>query len=115
WDAATARRHKRRNRLLSLLLLCGMVGLLSACGWVIAGGIGVFWALFAGVVGLVVIPRVAPGLVLRLYRARPIPRWQVPQLHAVVDEICAAAGLEPAPELYYVPSPMLNAFTVGSA
>jgi heat shock protein HtpX len=41
-------RHKRRNRAQSLLLLGGMVVLLSACGWIVAGPDGIVGALIAG-------------------------------------------------------------------
>lgn len=114
WDSETERRHRRRNLIQSVLLLGGMVALLSACGWIVAGGEGVAWAVLAGGLSLVFSPRVSPGLVLRLYRARPLARWELPELHALLDEIAAAAGLPRAPGVYYIPSPVLNAFAAGS-
>lgn len=115
WDSAAERRHKRRNLIQSVMLLAGMVGLLSACGWIVAGWEGVLWALLAGSLSLVLSPRLSPALVLRLYRARPLPRWQLREVHTVLAEICDAADVERVPTLYYVPSPLLNAFAVGNS
>src|SRR5438105_1151973 len=106
-------RHKRRNRVQSLLLLGGMMVLLSAGGWIVAGPDGIVWALIAGSVSLVFSPRISPKLVLSLYRARPLHPAEVPAVHAVLDRICERAGLPQVPALYYVPSRMLNAFAVG--
>jgi heat shock protein HtpX len=65
-------RHKRRNRIQSLLLIGGMGALLAACGWIVAGGEGVAWALFAGSISLLFTPYVSPWLTLRMYGAVPI-------------------------------------------
>jgi heat shock protein HtpX len=113
WSQEQQRRHRRRNTLQSLLLLGGMVGLLSACGWIVAGGEGVLWALLGGGLSLALSPRLSPWVVLRLYRAVPLRRGDIPELFALRDEICLAAGLRQAPPLFYLPSPVLNALTVG--
>ena len=107
------RRHKRRNRAQSLLLLGGMVALLSACGWILSGPEGVVWALIAGSLSLLFSPRVSPGLILRLYRARPIHPAELPAVYDLLARVCERAGLDRVPALYYVPSRMLNAFAVG--
>jgi heat shock protein HtpX len=109
------RRHKRRNRAQSLLLLGGMVALLSACGWVLGGPQGVFWALIAGGLSLLFSPRLSPKLVLRLYRARPLHPTELPTVYQVLTCVCKRAGLGQVPALYYVPSRMLNAFSVGQS
>jgi heat shock protein HtpX len=108
-------RHKRRNRAQSLLLLGGMVVLLSACGWIVAGPDGIVWALIAGSVSLVFSPRISPKLVLSLYRARPLLPAEAPAVHGVLARICERAGLPQVPALYYIPSRMLNAFAVGQS
>lgn len=53
------------------------------------------------------------AVLLRLYRARPLSPAEVPELHAAVAELARRAGLPRAPELAYVPSPMVNAFATG--
>lgn len=51
-------------------------------------------------------------LVLRLHRARPLPREEAPDLHAVVDELAGRAGI-PVPRLYLIPDERPNAFATG--
>jgi heat shock protein HtpX len=114
-DERERRRHKRRNRAQSLLLLAGMVALLSACGWIVAGPEGIVWALIAGGVSLAFSPRISPRLILRLYRAHPLHPAEAPAVHRVLVRICERAGLLRVPALYYVPSRMLNAFAVGQS
>jgi heat shock protein HtpX len=106
-------RHKLRNRLQSIFLLAGMAVLLSLCGWTIAGGEGIFWALGAGGISLVFGPQVSPWLTLRLYRAIPIHPAEMPAVFQILGPISARAGLPHPPRLYYVPTRVLNAFAVG--
>lgn len=108
-----ARRHKRRNRVQSALLLGGMAALLAACGWSLAGAGGVLWAFFAGGAGLLFAPRLSPEIALRLYGARPIHPAEMPELFVPLARIAARAGLPRPPRLHYVPSRMMNAFAVG--
>jgi heat shock protein HtpX len=112
-DERERRRHKRRDRIQSVLLISGMGGLLAICGWIIAGGEGVVWALLTGCLSLLFAPRVSPWLTLRMYGAVPLRPHDVPALYRVLDLISERAGLPRRPALYYVPSRMLNAFAVG--
>jgi heat shock protein HtpX len=112
--AETCRRHKLTNLLHSALLLGGMACLLALCGWVVAAGEGVFWAFAAGGLSLLFSPRVSPRLVLGMFGARRLSCAEAPRLHEVTEAIARRAGLPVMPELYYIPSPVLNAFTVGS-
>lgn len=112
--AAVHRRHKTMNLLHSLLLLGGMVGLLTLCGWIVAGGEGVLWAFAAGAISLLFSPRVSPRLVLGMFGARRLSYAEAPRLFEVLDALSRRAELPAVPELYYIASPMLNAFTVGS-
>jgi heat shock protein HtpX len=105
--------HKRRNVVHSLLLLGGMVALAGLCGWLLFGpdgmlGLGLGMALALGFG-----PQVSPRMVLRLYRAQPLRPVQAPELYALLERLCVRAGLERCPELYYLPSAMLNPFAVG--
>ena len=47
-DPDQQQRHKLRNLLHSLLLLAGMVALLAACGWIVAGWPGVIMTIVLG-------------------------------------------------------------------
>ena len=112
--AAVHRRHKLTNLLHSVLLLGGMVALLALCGWVVAGGEGVLWSFAAGAVSLLFMPRVSPRLVLAMFGARQLSYAEAPRLYEVMRALAERAELPAVPELHHIPSPMLNAFTVGS-
>jgi heat shock protein HtpX len=112
-DASSQRRHKLRNLAQSVILLGGMVGLLALCGWVLFGPDGVLGMALGGALALAFSPKISPGLVLRLYRARELVPTELPEVFAVLDRLARRAGLERRPKLYYIPSRMLNAFAVG--
>jgi heat shock protein HtpX len=112
-DAGQQQRHKLRNLVQSVILLGGMVGLLALCGWVLFGPDGVLGMALGGALALAFSPKISPGLVLRLYRARELVPPELPEVFAVLDRLARRAGLERRPKLYYIPSRMLNAFAVG--
>jgi heat shock protein HtpX len=112
-DASEQRRHKLRNLAQSVILLGGMVGLLALCGWVLFGPDGVLGMALGGALALAFSPKISPGLVLRLYRARELTPPELPDVFAVLDRLAWRAGLPHRPKLYYIPSRMLNAFAVG--
>lgn len=112
-DLELAQRHRALNRLQSLLLLLAMVGLLVLVGWLFAGALGVVWSLVLAVALAVFSPSLSPRFILRMYQARELLPGQVPGLHRVVDELARRAALSRGPRLFYVPSPVLNAFALG--
>ncbi len=112
-DEGQRRRHKWRNRLYSVLLIGGMVGLLALCAWIVFGAETIIWVLLGGGLGLIFGPRASPRWALSLYRAQRVPPNVLPELHQILAELARRAGLPRPPELYYVPSRMLNAFAVG--
>lgn len=108
------RRHKLRNLAQSVLLLCGMLGLLVACMWLLFGEVGALWGLIGWGIALLFGPRVSPRLVLGLYRAEQLGPHDFPDGFAVLHSLGHRAGLAHLPALYYVPSATINAFTLGS-
>jgi heat shock protein HtpX len=112
-DEAERRRHKLRNVAHSLVLLGGIVGLLALCGWVLFGPDGLVGMALGAAIALALSPKISPGMVLRLYRAREIEPRHLPEVLRVLAALAERAGLERVPRLYYVPSTMLNAFAVG--
>ena len=113
-DTAVWRQHAWRNRLQSLVLLVAMGGFLALLGWLLWGGAGVFVLLTVGAIGVMFNPAVSPRWVMRLYGASRVWPGQAPALWTAVERLAERAGLPEPPELYYVPSRMLNAFAVGS-
>lgn len=107
------RRHKLLNLAHSLLLLAGMLGILALCAWLVWGGEGILWALVLGGLTLLLTPSVAPEWVMRMYRAVPLGPRDCPDCYAILEALAARADLEQLPRLYYIRSPVLNAFAVG--
>lgn len=111
-DRVTA--HKLNNLLQSIMLLAGMAALLGLLGWLLAGIKGIIWAAIIGVVFLLVSPRASPRLVLKLSGARPLGVAEAPGLYALVKSLALRARLPTLPQLYYIPTQAMNAFTVGN-
>lgn len=105
--------HRTRNTLHALLLLSGMGLILLVLGYLLAGTAGAVVIAGTGLAVLWLSPRVAPNVILRLYGARPLARSELPELHDIVHELSRRAGLPRPPHVYYVPTRVMNAFTVG--
>jgi heat shock protein HtpX len=112
-DGERTENHRMHNLLHSILLLAGMVTILLLLGYVIAGGTGALVAASAGFLVLLFSPQAAPAFLLRLYGARPLSSYEQGELHEITAELARRAGLRTRPQLYYIPSRMMNAFTVG--
>ncbi len=110
----TFRRHEFRNAIHSLLLMGTMIALGSVLGWLIWGLFGVFLTAITAVVMVLIGMRMSPRLVLRMYRARRLTEYEAPTLIGMVSQLSQHAGLSIMPDLYYIPSSIANAFTVGS-
>lgn len=105
--------HKLSNTLQSLLLIVSMLGILGLVGWIVAGFDGLLLASIACAVVLVLGTGISPGIILRMYRARPIALPQAPELYEILKGLSHRAGLSRVPQLFYIPSSALNAFAIG--
>lgn len=106
--------HRLANRLQSFILLLVMVLVLGLSAQLIFGGGALFWVLTATIILLLLAPQVSPWWVLRLYHAQPMPPSVAPDIDAALLELARRAGLFHPPDLYYIPSRLINAFAVGS-
>jgi heat shock protein HtpX len=113
-DLAIRRSHDLRNALHTVILIGGSSVLLAVIAWTVFGWTGLVWAAIFGAFGLWTMGRVSPKMVLGLYKARPLSPDELPDVHRVVRELARRADLPAIPQLYYVPSKMLNAFAVGT-
>lgn len=105
--------HRWLNLAQTLLLVAGMVGVFGSSALLLLGPLSAAWLVLLMVPLLLVAPRLSPALVLRLYQAEPLRPTAAPNLHAAHAELSRRAGLARVPQLYYIPSRILNAFTVG--
>ncbi len=106
-------RHRINNVTQSVSLLLALATILCAIGWAVAGWSGALLALIGGIIMAVISPKISPALILRMYRTKQLTHAQAPALMDTVTELSKRAQLEQTPKLYYVPSPVLNAFAVG--
>jgi heat shock protein HtpX len=102
-----------RNEAQELVLITGMAATMGAVAWLVFGPLGLIAVLTCGLAISVLRPRVSVALLLWIYRAEPLPRWAAPQLHRMVDTLAALAGLRRPPRLFYIASPVPNAFVAG--
>ncbi len=107
------RRHRALNRLQTVLLIAGSLGLLALTAFIFAGVPGVLFALLFGAIAMAGLQRVSPKLVLAMYKAQPAGPTVFPTGNRIIAELARRAGLEAVPQLYVVPSQMMNAFAVG--
>src|SRR5262245_10363052 len=112
-DLALRRSHDVRNALHTIILIAGSALLLALIAWTVLGWTGLVWAAILGAFGLWTMGRVSPKMVLGLYKARPLRSDELPEVHGVLRELAKRAELPSVPQLYYVPSKILNAFAVG--
>lgn len=105
--------HRLRNVLQTVLFIGAMSLLLGLCGWIVAGPNGLVIAGLFSALSLFLGLRSPTELVLRLIGARPLPRQGFEELRRRIAGLARRAGLPAAPRLYFVPSPQLNAFTLG--
>jgi len=113
-DPAATLAHERRNVVHSVLLLGAMGVVLMAVGATLFGPGGAWAVAAGGVVALLFAPRISPYVVMRLYQARPLHPHELAELHDLTAELAGRAGLSRSPSLWYVPSGVPNAFSVGN-
>ncbi|MEM1433747.1 MAG: zinc metalloprotease HtpX [Pseudomonadota bacterium] len=90
-----------------------MALLAGISGFAFAGSIGLLLALATIAIITATGSRVGAQLVLRAYKAQPLNPRNAPDLVQLFTVLSQRAGLSQPPGLFYVPSPMMNAFAVG--
>ncbi len=106
--------HDLRNAVHTWMLVLGSGALMAIIAYTVFGTTGLIWAAVLGAVGIWTMSRVSPQVVLKLYKAQALGPEELPELHKIVRELAKQADLPSIPQLYYVPSKMMNAFAVGS-
>ncbi len=113
-DPRSHHKQKRRNIIQFWLLLLLMAGYCYAlASWVLGANI----ALVILLVMLLLLsfnPLVSPALLLRIHGAQKLPWQMAPDLFRLTERLAKRAHLAHVPQLYYLPSSSMNAFTTGS-
>jgi heat shock protein HtpX len=102
-----------RNGLQELVLIAGMAATVGAIAWFLLGLPGLAAVLTCALGVALLRPRVSVALVLWVYDAQPLPRWAAPRLHWMVEVLTERAHLRRPPKLFYIASPVPNAFVTG--
>ncbi|MFP4285232.1 MAG: zinc metalloprotease HtpX [Desulfovermiculus sp.] len=110
-QSASVRSRKIKNIFHSLCIISALIFLMAVLGWLVAGDLGVKWTLFMSALLLIMSQRISPEFVLRMYRAKPLNSRYLGQ---ALRELAARGNLDFVPGLYYIPSQMLNALSLGS-
>ncbi|MFU8838389.1 MAG: zinc metalloprotease HtpX [Thiohalomonadaceae bacterium] len=113
-DQGRWQRHRWFNRLQTLLLLLGMTGFLALLGYLLWGRDGLWALLLTALLLLFMRPLISPAWVMRVYGARLLAPADAPDLYRLIGQLSARAGLVRLPSLYFLPNPVVNAFTVGN-
>ena len=100
------------NTLKSFLLMLVMTLLLIVVGQLVAGRNGMMTALIIAAVMNFVSYWFSDKIVLFMYRAKELKEAENPKLYMIVRNLVHAANL-PMPKLYFINSPMPNAFATG--
>lgn len=112
-DIFARRRNRFMNTLHTWLLAGGSLLLLGVTAWTFGGVTGIVYAVIFGGISMWLVRRVSPQMVLAMYKAQPVSEADFPVGVAMVAELSRRAELLVVPQLYVIPSNMLNAFAVG--
>ncbi|MCU7850601.1 MAG: M48 family metalloprotease [Candidatus Thiodiazotropha sp. (ex Monitilora ramsayi)] len=106
--------HKIRNTLQSLLMIAAIAGLCGTIAWLIGGPSLAVYSMVIIILIYRLNPAASPELAMRLFRAQPLSEHEAPMLIELAEALGRKVGLEQPPQLYYLPSDVMNAFTVGT-
>ena len=106
--------HKFLNIAHTFLLFGGIIVLLGIVAYLLFGAMGFFMVSSTLFFLIFLTPRISPHLVLRMYNGKLLSYGEAADLYDITAELSRRAGLGGTPELYYIPSNMINAFAVGS-
>jgi heat shock protein HtpX len=100
------------NYLRTAILLAGLTALFMGVGYLIGGQAGMMIAFLVAAAMNLFSYWNSDKLVLRMHGAHEVDERTAPELHAIVRELAAKAGL-PMPRVYIMENPQPNAFATG--
>ncbi len=107
--------RKWLNFLQTMMIIAAMSGILALLGWLIAGKTGVVWAFTTAAAVFTVSSYFSSwAMIMRMYNARLLGPEQAPLIYQNMNIISRRAGLSTNPALFYIPSPAVNAFSMGN-
>jgi heat shock protein HtpX len=100
------------NNLKSVFLLVLLSGILLMLGGLVGGTTGLIFALIFALAINIGSYWFSDKLALKMTGAHEVTPDQEPQLHRIVEEVCALAGM-PKPRVYVIQNDSPNAFATG--
>ena len=100
------------NKIKTTLLLGVLSGLFFLVGYLIGGQSGMTIAFVLALIMNGMMYYYSDRLVLKLYKAQPLDRFQYEHVYDIVEELTDVMKL-PMPKLWYIPTEMSNAFATG--
>ena len=100
------------HRLKSYAILLALIGLFAGVAYAVFGWTGAFLILGLGLAINGIGRSAAARMILRFHRARPVHRWEAPQLWDAAERLASRAGIS-KPQLAVYPSDLPNAFALG--
>jgi len=82
-------------------------------GYFISGIAGAITIVLLGMITFFATPRFSPSLILSMYQAQLLSANAAPELYKMLIQLSQKANLDYVPDLYYLPSQILNSFTLG--
>jgi heat shock protein HtpX len=107
-------KHNLAAKIQSGILLVSLTALLGILGWLIGG-----LQLTAIAIGTVLVlyffgPMMSPALVLKINHGRRLDAAEAPQINEILQTLARRAQLDHLPQLFYLPTDAMLAYTVGS-
>ena len=94
------------------LLLAAMTALFMGAGWLLAGEVGMVFALLLAAGMNLFAYWNSADMVLRMHKAREVDGRSAPGFYGIVEQLARKAEL-PMPRVYIIDSPQPNAFATG--
>jgi len=107
-------KHQIRNFLHTLFLFVLMSLILILLAYSVLGEVGTLWALLVSSLLLFISPKIPPQLIMKMYSGKLLHQSQAVQIHQIINELSRRAGLRVTPQIYYIPSQSMNAFSIGN-
>ncbi|HUX11663.1 MAG TPA: zinc metalloprotease HtpX [Spirochaetia bacterium] len=105
-------RERLQQFLLTALLGVAMLALLLWTGWQVLGTYGLLIFGGVGLLFFVLAARRSPSALLA--NGIPVRYADAPEIHRIVHNLARRAELPATPRLYYLPTPVMNALTIGT-
>jgi len=82
-------------------------------GYLLAGLVGVIMLIISGLIIVWSAPRISTRFIMHIYGAQAVNRQQLPEIYKLLQLLADRAHLQNIPQLYYLPSHAMLAFSVG--